>query len=180
MNSPTLQSSEPRHNGTPFRLKRHIIGCGREGVHLCRVMSLEMLLAVWPWMEKGLLKIKATNSPNAHWLPDHIRFEIQKGLAGQSATECFLAHDGDTEAITGFVVAYPEFDPFVHLPFTWFAWMAYGEGGLFQATYLEFEAMARARGYKRVKWSTSQLGWAQAAERFGATIVEYTVAKEIG
>jgi len=161
-------------------LPPNLMLCGRTDLHICKVLTPDMLNTVWAWMRLGLERIKAKNAPEARWLPEHVRVEIQKGFLGQSGTECFVAHDYDqVETLHGFLVAYPLIDPFVHLPLSWLVWMANIEFGVLDRVLPEFEQMARERGYLSWRWMTSRKGWARRAERFGARLVEFTIAKEL-
>ncbi len=168
--APTLQ---------PERLPSQVIGCGRVGLHICKLHNGEMLVALWPWLRRGLVQIQQKNPPHAKWMPEHLRLEIIKGLAGQSGTECFIAHDGDTEALHGFLIACPLIDPFVNLPLSWFVWMCNLAPGTLDRVLPEFEQMARDRGYRRWQWVTSRKGWLRRAARFGAQMIEITISKEL-
>lgn len=107
--------------------------------------------------------------------------EIALGLAGQNAVECYVGHDSDAQAetVNGFIVVYPLMDPFVKLPLTLFVWMGNMSFPILEKILPEFEALARSRGFLRWEWITSRVGWAKMAAKFGAEIVQYTIAKEL-
>lgn len=167
-------------NGKQYHLteQRQVLPCGRHDMHPC-LLTPDMLPTLWPWMRERLLRLQVKNPPRAHWLPEHVRAEIERGFARQSQAECFLAHDGRTETITGFVVTVPQNDPFVNLPLTWFMWMCTAEPGALMDCLPEIEAMARLRGYRRIEWLTSREGWERRVSKNGYSIVQYTIAKEL-
>lgn len=163
----------------PFKLTDSILNCGREELHLDKITSNDTLMTLWPWMREGLLYIKRRNSPQSLWLPEHVRLEIQKGFVGQSSCECFIGHVGTDDTVLGFVVAYPLIDPFVNLPLAWHVWMGNLGWGNIMTLLPEFEELARARGYRRWQWGSARKSWERRAERFGARVIERTIAKEL-
>ncbi len=167
-----------------------MLNCNHEGLHIDRLTDLQLLADLWPWMREGLLFIKHKNNPKAHWLPEHVRLEIIKGLPmlaysalgmvvpGQSAAECFLAHDPKDQSVHGFLVAVPLTDVYVQLPLVWFQWMSCMDHGVFDRLLPQFEELRRARGYRSWRLATSRKGYARRAERIGARVVEYLIEKE--
>ena len=175
----SIHPAAPAQTTLALASQHTTIPCGRDDLHMCRVTSPDMLMSLWPWMRTGLLRIKRKNTPDALWLPEHVLLEIQKGFVGQSAVECFVAHDGTEDTLAGFLVVYPELDPFVHVPLCWFVWMANLTPGVLLRLIPEFEAEAVRRGFLRWKWRTSRTGWARRATLFGASVVEYTIGKSL-
>lgn len=164
----------------PFKLTTAIPNCDRDELHLDKVVNNDMLMMLWPWMREGLLNIKRRNTPTALWLPEHVRVEIQKGFLGQNACECFIGHiGGERDTAEGFFVAYPLVDPFVNLPLTWFVWMGNLGFGHIPSALAEFEALGRARGYRRWQWGSPRKAWERRAARFGAHVIERTIGKDL-
>lgn len=163
----------------PFAPQRAVIGCGRDALHMCKVTNAEMLMTYWPHIREGLLRIQQKNPPRAHWLPEHVLMELHKGLAGQNAMECFLAHDGITELSHGFIVVYPLIDPFVSLPLKLFVWMLALEPQTMLQLVPELDHMVRARGFRGWQMQTSRKGWIRRCRDVGANVVEYVVAKDL-
>ncbi len=164
----------------PFPLTMVDVGCGRDTkLHIDRLTSPDLLNKLWPWMRFGLMFIKHKNCPEAHWIPEHVRTEIVKGLSGQSPTECLLAHDAESDTIRGFLIVYPMVDPFIQIPITWFGWMSCLDHYVFDALLPEFEQMARDRGFLSWRLATSRKGYARRAHRVGAEVVEYIIQKRI-
>lgn len=171
-----------RPRATPaYVLDGWSLGCGRTELHMCKLKSGEELSILWPWLRHGLRTIAAKNPKRTYWLPEHLRMQIALGLAGQNQLECFVAHENGegTDMLHGFLMAYPLIDPFVQLPLTWFVWMANIGPRVMEKLMPEFEEMARKRGFVRWQWGTSRMGWARRAARFGASVVELTIGKDL-
>ena len=164
----------------PFELGDVLLNCAHDGCHLDRVTQNETLMRIWPWMRESLLYIKRRNSPTSHWLPEHVRVEIQKGFVGQNAVECFVGHDAKADVLQGFMVCYPLVDPFVNLPLVWHVWMASIAIEGFDGIYLrDFERLATERGYRHWQFGSSRRAWERRAARFGMQVFERTIRKEI-
>ena len=162
-----------------FQAVHAMIGCGRDGLHMCRVNSIPMLMQFWPAIRRGLLQIRRKNRPLFRWLPDHVLREIQKGLLNQSSTECFLAHDGTEETVHGFIVVYPLIDPFVQLPLRLYVWMLAAEAGVMRQLIDELDAICLERGLHGWQMQSPRRGWIRRAPQIGAHVVEYTIAKDL-
>ena len=162
----------------PYKLDRVHLNCPREGLHIDK-MDISMLPHLWPWIKEGLLYIKHKNGQLVQWIPEHIRMEIQKGFANVGACECFIGHDADDDSIRGFLVAYPLNDPFINLALTWHVWMATLSWNVLDKVLPEFEHLARERGFTRWQWGSSRASWERRAARFGATVVERTIGKDL-
>jgi hypothetical protein len=157
------------------------MGCGRDGLHICRINRIEQLAALWPWMKQELIHLRKKNAVRSHWLPEHVRQEIIKGLAGNNLVECFVAHDvrAEAEYARGLLVCYPQVDPFIGLALTWFVWLGVWGPDITDALISEFDDMARARGFTSWEWGTSRKGWARRMEKHGVSLVEYRLVKEL-
>ncbi len=169
------------------------INCERDGLHMCRVSNPDMLTVFWPYIRAGLDRIREKCHPRQHWLAEHVRLDIQRGLVGQCGTECFLAHYGPrfvktaprtyehegTHQVRGFLVTTAQIDPFVNLPLRWFVWMGVLDSDTFVALMPEFERLAKERGYRGYSW-TGRPGWSRApfVRQFGIGVVEYIVGKD--
>lgn len=169
----------PRQPPRPFAPKQMVVGCGRDGLHMCKVTTPDMLMTYWPHIREGLLHIQKKNPPRAHWLPEHVLLELHKGLAGQNAMECFLAHDGTAEVSHGFMVVYPLIDPFVSLPLKLFVWMLALEANTMMQLVPELDHMVKSRGFRGWQMQTSRRGWVRRCRDVGAEVVEYVVAKDV-
>lgn len=153
--------------------------CTRDDLHICKLTDVQFFSVLWPWMRQGLEWLKHKNEPRARWLPEHVAQEIMKGMLGQNAVECFLAHDGTDQRMHGFVVAYPLTDPFVGLNLVWFVWMLYLEPYMLAKVLPEFETLARARRFRAWKFMTSREGWKRYGEQFGLEVTEFAMVKEL-
>lgn len=161
----------------PLRLDAVALNCPRDELHLDRITNNDMLMAIWPWMRDGLAYIKAKNSPSSHWLPEHVRAQIQQGLAQPSlnSTECFVGHDADTNELRGFLVCHGLLDPFTQLFLVWHVWMGNIMERHFEKVLPEFLALGRARGYREYQFTTRRKAWVARARRFGMQPTEYTI-----
>jgi len=163
----------------PFTLAdRLVIPCGRTGLHMCKIVDMHLLQAVWLWMRAGIQRIHDKSAPGSHCLPEHVRAEIVRGFIGQSTTECFLAHDGE-QGLHGFLIAYALTDPFVQVPLRWFVWLCNIDFRVLDMLLPEFEQLALDRGFVAWEWITARQGWARRAAKFGARVCEYRLRKEL-
>ena len=164
-------------------LDGYSLNCGRVGYHLCRLDKPEKVVALWPYMKREIERLRRKNPPRMMWMPEHIRKGLMLAFSGQDTLECFVAHDapqeGQNDTVNGMLICYPQIDPFVQLPLTWFVWLMCSEWNVLDRLLPEFEDEARRRGYQRWSWTTGRPGWARRAARFGANVVEWTVSKDL-
>lgn len=114
----------------------------------------DLLVEVWPYIEKGLLEIKR-RSKDITWIPVQIRRHLERSFTESLGVELFLVMDG--QRIVGFYVMMPQFDAWAGCATSWTIWLSYGhQGGLAQKAMPYIEAEARRRGYIAVDFITSQ------------------------
>lgn len=177
------------HQARNYRAERievldgYSLNCGRTGMHLCLLDKPDKIAALWPYMKREILRLQRKNPPRLRWIPEHVRRDLMLTFNNQNTLECFVAHDaptdGSPDTVSGMLVCYPKFDPFVNLPVTWFVWLMIADVGVLDVMLPEFEAEARRRGFLSWEWTTARQGWVRRAARFGAKVVEYTVSKEL-
>lgn len=137
----------------------------------------KVLPAVWPFVRRGLLHIKAKQGARSTWTPEHVLAAITQGGA-----ELWLAMSA-THKPLGFVVTQPLPDPFLHITQGLLVWMGYSDP---RAPHVAVEKMddtlaqvARARGYSYVEALTTRPGLPRRMARDGWETVLYVIRKPL-
>jgi hypothetical protein len=165
--------------------------------------DMAALKAHWPWLREKLLIIKRNNEyPDARdrphgqpkgdlvvrgrtrWTPEQVRFEIMRGIGGQSSVELFFFvgpdFEGRDDEIKGFTVSTCNMDPFLHCPVdfvAWLGWLAYP--GLTAAIERRLEDLARERGCTAMEHSSPREGWSKWSRWLGYNLKYVTWRKEL-
>src|SRR5690348_1517237 len=107
-------------------------GITQEATHtykLVQVMDLPSLTQVWPFVLKGIQRIKARDKSCGHWTHHHIYTGIRLGLPSNpnrmSTDELFVAVD-ETGKLHGFIVTTWIIDRFLNAPTKLEVWLGYG------------------------------------------------------
>lgn len=129
-----------------------------------KIADMKMLNEVWPYVRARLAAIKKKDKTSRHWIPEHVRNEIQKGLVGQSTTELYVGVD-DSKVLHGFIVTQVCLDPFINVPMTLWVWFAWLNNEMIDRFTPYLENLARERGLTQIEFDTGRFGWAGAIRK---------------
>lgn len=137
-----------------------------------------LLKASWPFIRRGLLKIKKKDKRSGQWIPEHVRQRIEAGFAGRIFCECYLCieDDGERQRPVGMcvVTSYP--DEFVGVPLSLFMWITYCEKPMRKVLPQVMPTLIRRRdelGLRFIDGVSSRFGWMKELSRNGFRVHQY-------
>jgi len=157
-----------------------------EGYRMVQVTNMDGLLNCWPFVKKGIDRIKARDKSCGSW--DHhnifnaIRFGLPTASPRTTAVELHLGVDSSS-CMKGFVVTMPKIDPFRNnLPVGIVVWLLYADYRMIEMFLPSLEQLCRQHGGDEIEFQSGRLGWLRnfgRMKRLGFKVVQYKFSKTV-
>lgn len=134
-----------------------------------------LLIKAWPFIRRGLLKIKQKDKRSGQWIPEHVRQRIEAGFKGIIFCECYLCVEDGGNPV-GFCVLTCGNDEFVQVPLSLFMWITYCEKPLSKVMPQVLPALIKRRdemGLLYIDGVSSRWGWMKNLMRHGFRVHQY-------
>lgn len=145
-----------------------------------KVATKLVLDAHWPYIRRGLCEIKdKIGQAKPRWEPEHIRFAILRGHAGQSSTELFLIL-AELDEVIGFFITTTDLDPFFNIPLDFHVWFTWShQPHIVEAIEPEIQKLARERGCTGVEGISPRSAWRKRLQPLGYYIKHIVWRKDL-
>lgn len=134
----------------------------------------DLLKASWPFINRGLQRIKEKDKRSGQWIPEHVRQRIEAGLTGRIFCEAYLCMEG--EEPVGFCVVTCGPDEFVGVPLSLFMWITYCTAPMAKVLPQVMPALIQRRddlGLRFIDGVSSRWGWMKQLTRHGFRVHQY-------
>lgn len=157
-----------------------------EQLHMAQVTTLETLIECWPFVKKGIERIKARDKSCGNWSHNQIfnaiRFGLPTAQPKTTAVELYLALDA-TNRMKGFMVTTPKIDPFMNnVPIGIIVWLLYADFNMIQQFLPSLERLAKQNGGDVIEFQSGRLGWLRnfgRMKRLGFEVFQYTYRRNV-
>jgi hypothetical protein len=131
---------------------------------MVQIKSLEELMLIWPFVKKGIDRIKHRDKSCGSWTHSHlfngIRFGLPTAQPKTTAVELFVAFDRETKEPKGFMVTTPRLDPFMNnVPCGIHVWLLYANHELIEEFLPALERLGKINGGDEIRFESGRLGW---------------------
>ena len=135
-----------------------------ERYRLVQIATPEELLAVWPFVKKGIDRIKHRDKSAGSWTHSHvyngIRFGLPTAQPRTTTVELFVAFDAASREPKGFMVTTPRLDPFANnVPIGVHVWLLYADFDLIMRFLPFLERLGKLNGGDQIRFESGRLGW---------------------
>jgi hypothetical protein len=142
--------------------------------------NAELVKDSWPYINRGLLRIKQKDKRSGQWIPEHVRQRIEAGLVGRIFCECYLCVDESSNPV-GFCVVTSGPDEFVGVPLSLFMWITYCTAPMdkvLPAVMPTLLQRKRELGLRYIDGVSSRFGWMKNLTKQGFRIHQYIFRHE--
>lgn len=115
----------------------------------------------WPTVIRpGLERIKEKDKNGGKWEPEHVRLQLERGLAGTIFCECHLILASNLSVPVGFVVVTLYNDEFINVPLYLHVWLAWCEKApvakVRESIDPQLEQIGKDLGVRGIQFGTSR------------------------
>ena len=150
-----------------------------------KVDTPEKLIAVWPYVEKGIKHLMHRNrkcSPT--FTTNHVFMMIKNGLPSAqprtSMVELHVAYEGANPI--GFIVLYPFVDPFLQVANKIYVWLINANFDLMERFWGYLTNIAIQNGVDTIEFDSPRAGWIRKMQRLsklGFAVRKYTFCAKV-